>query len=99
MTTGDADIVKLRADDVVWRQVGDEVMILDTASSEYLSVNRTGAVLWPLLLEGCTRQGLATALVEQFQLDEATASADAGNFLASLAALKLIEVSAPGSDA
>jgi len=65
-----AHVVKLRTDELVWRQVGDEVLILDAASSQYLSVNETGSALWPLLLEGCQRADLAQSLVTRFGVDE-----------------------------
>jgi hypothetical protein len=77
-------LVKLRTDDLVWRQVGDEVMVLDLATSQYLSVNPTGSVLWPLLVEGSRRDDLVRELVEHFEVDEATAAADTEAFLSSL---------------
>lgn len=77
-------LVKLRTDDLVWRQVGDEVMVLDLATSQYLSVNPTGSVLWPLLVEGSQRGDLVRELVEHFEVDEATAAADTETFLSSL---------------
>ncbi|HMK96373.1 MAG TPA: PqqD family protein [Acidimicrobiales bacterium] len=87
------DFVKVRSDDVVWRQVGDEVLLLDTSTSEYLSVNRTGSALWPLLMEGCRRGDLARALVERFGIEEATAANDAERFLSSLQELGLLQAS------
>jgi hypothetical protein len=85
------DIVKLRSDNLVWRQVGNELMVLDTNSSEYLSVNKTGAVLWQLLLAGSTRATLAEALAESFQIDLTTAASDAEKFVSSLEDLGLLE--------
>lgn len=84
-------ILKLRQDNVVWRQVGDEVMILDTASSEYLSVNTTGSALWPLLLEGSSLGDLSSALVDKFGVGEDTAAADASAFVASLEQMGLLQ--------
>ncbi|MGH9104679.1 MAG: PqqD family protein [Acidimicrobiales bacterium] len=83
--------VKLRTDDVAWRQVGDEVMLLDTNTSQYLSVNRTGTALWPLLIDGCEASRLTQALVEEFEVDQARASADAEAFLSSLRELGLLQ--------
>lgn len=91
MDQSNHEVLKLRTDNVVWRQVGDEVMVLDTNSSEYLSVNKTGSVLWPLLLAGCSRAELAQALADKFQIDSTTASTDADNFVSSLAELGLLE--------
>lgn len=87
----EAPPVKLRPDKVVWRQVGDEVMVLDTGSSQYLSVNPTGTYLWPMLIEGCPRPQLVQALVDKFDIDEQTASSDVEKFLSSLQDLGLLE--------
>lgn len=77
-------LVKLRTENLVWRQVGDEVIVLDMATSQYLSVNPTGAVLWRLLVEGSRLDDLVRELVEHFEVDEATAAADTEAFLSSL---------------
>ena len=91
MEQSNQDLVKLRTDNLVWRQVGDEVMVLDAASSQYLSVNKTGTVLWPLLLEGCHRAELIQALKTSFEVDDATAASDAEKFLSSLRDLGLLQ--------
>jgi hypothetical protein len=91
LSQSDQSVVKLRSDDLAWRQVGDEVIVLDTNNSEYLSVNKTGSVLWELLLVGCTRADLARALAEHFQIDDTGASSDAENFVSSLEGLGLLE--------
>ena len=91
MSQGDQSVLKLRTDDLAWRQVGDEVVVLDTGNSEYLSVNKTGSLLWELLLAGCTRADLARALAENFEVDDIGATTDAENFVSSLEDLGLLE--------
>jgi hypothetical protein len=86
-----AQLVRLHTDELTWRQVGDEVLILDAASSQYLSVNQTGSALWPLLLQGCRRADLSQSLVTRFGVDEGTAAADAEKFLSSLRELGLLD--------
>ncbi|HET9059905.1 MAG TPA: PqqD family protein [Acidimicrobiales bacterium] len=83
--------LKLRPDELVWRQVGDEVVLLDTASSQYISVNRSGAVMWPLLARGCEYSALVEALVAQFDISHDKADLDAGAFVRSLEDLHLLE--------
>ena len=91
MHQSDQVIVKLRADNLMWRQVGNELMVLDSSSSEYLAVNKTGVALWHLLLAGATRAVLAEALAENFHIDLATAATDAERFVSSLEDLGLLE--------
>jgi Coenzyme PQQ synthesis protein D (PqqD) len=91
--TPDADKVKLREDAVAWREVEDEIVALDLASSEYVSVNRSGAVIWPLLVEGTTTAECAGRLVDEYGLDSSDAARDVDQFLEALAARNLLETS------
>ena len=83
--------VKLRAEGVVWRQVGDEVVLLDVDSGRYLSVNRTGAILWPLLMSGCETTRLVDELVERYGVSEEQAKEDTGRFLASMREMGILD--------
>jgi len=78
--------LKLR-DGLVWRQVAGEVVVLDTTTSQYLSVNQSGAVLWPLLSNGCRFEELAAALAQHYGLSPEAAAKDAESFIASLTEL------------
>lgn len=80
-------LLKLR-EDLVWRQVGDEIMVLDTATSEYLSVNSSGALLWALLAEGCRPEDLVRVLIDRFGIDRETAEVDTQRFLSLLEEIK-----------
>lgn len=86
-----SDVVRLRADRLEWREVEGEIVALDTAASEYLAVNRTGAVLWPLLAAGTTREALASALAGSFDVAPEAAAGDVDRFLAELEARGLLE--------
>lgn len=52
-------------------------------SDRYLTLNRSGARLWPLLIAGIPTGGSVDELVESYQLDDATAIADVDRLLAS----------------
>ena len=78
------ETLRLRSDDVEWRVVGDEVIALHLPSSTYLAVNAVGATVWPKLVEGGTREQLVAAVLERFDVDEATARRDLDAFLADL---------------
>jgi hypothetical protein len=87
--------VKLRSEGLSWRQVGDEVVLLDTKSAEYLSVNRTGAFLWPRMVQGCTVTELTEALADHFGVSAEQAATDTDSFLDSLRQLGLLEEEYP----
>lgn len=76
-----ADRIRLRTDDVEWREADGEVVVLDMRDSTYFAVNRTGAAVWPELVEGATREDLVQRLVDRFDVDEGTAAEDLDRFL------------------
>lgn len=71
----------VRQDDLSWRRVDDEVVVLDLRSSRYLSLNGSGALLWEALAEGADEDQLAAALVDEYDIDRARAEQDARAFL------------------
>lgn len=76
---------------VEWRRVDGEIVALDLISSSYVSINGSGAVLWPSLDAGATRETLVARLVEEFDLSQGDATHDVHAFLAELSRLRLLE--------
>jgi hypothetical protein len=70
-----------RANDLSWREIDEEVIILDLGSATYLKLNPAGAVLWKLLEPGATLGELTTMLADHFGLDTQEAQGDAVAFL------------------
>lgn len=83
-------MVKLRDDAVEWRMVEGEVVALDLRDSTYLAINPSGAVLWPLLVDGADRAALVDRLADHYGLDDETATRDVAAFLAGLDERKLL---------
>jgi hypothetical protein len=86
-----ADQLKVRADALEWRKVEGEIVALDLRRSLYLAINPSGAVLWPALVEGATRDELVEKLCVECGLDGATAEADTDVFIEDLAEHDLLE--------
>jgi hypothetical protein len=70
-------VLRLDPGAVQWREVQGEVIAVDLRNSRYLSVNRSGALLWPLLWRGTTITELARVLMDRWSLDEPVAHRDA----------------------
>jgi Coenzyme PQQ synthesis protein D (PqqD) len=83
--------LRLRSDDLSWREIDGEIVAVDVASSAYLSSNPAGTLLWKMLAEGTTRESLATGLVDTFALDRRRAERDVETFLDNLAERGLLE--------
>jgi hypothetical protein len=84
-------VVRLRNRALEWREIEGEIVGVDLDKSEYLAINRSGAVLWPALAQGATKSELAAKLVETFDLDPDAAAKDVDAFIAALSDQGLIE--------
>jgi hypothetical protein len=82
--------MKVRSEDVMWREVAGEVVILDLKTSTYLSTNATGTCLWKLLQEDCTLKDLQASVVETYGVDIETATKDVQAFLEMLRSNELL---------
>ena len=83
--------IRLRTRDLEWRKIEGEIVAIDLDESIYLTVNRSGATLWPLLVEGAPTEALARALAEAFHLTPAEAEQDVTVFLEALEQAGLLE--------
>jgi hypothetical protein len=78
-------LLKLKEQDVHWREIDGEIIALEGQGSLYLAANPAGAVLWRALVDGTTRDGLAEELVRVYGIDRERALADVGSFVDALA--------------
>jgi hypothetical protein len=82
--------VRLRSEDLQWKELDDEIVVLDSKEGTYLAINGSGAVLWPRLAAGATMPELVQALVDAYRLEEDVAKRDTQEFVASLGARGLL---------
>jgi len=81
---------RLRVDDVVWREVGEDLVVLELSTSTYLTLNGSAKQLWIGLAEGGTVPGLVDKLTTLYGISDEQASTDTEAFLAALAERKLL---------
>lgn len=77
--------LRLRDDDLDWRQIDDEIVVLDARDATYLTLNGPGALLWGLLDKSATRDELVAALLAAYEVDASVAGRDTDAFLEMLA--------------
>ena len=82
--------LRLRTDDLDWRELEGEIVALDLRESEYFAVNRTGTLLWRAVADGASRAELVALLVEEFGLTETAAAADVDRFVTDLERRRLV---------
>ncbi|HWD53966.1 MAG TPA: PqqD family protein [Acidimicrobiales bacterium] len=78
------DPIVARSDDLETRSVENELVLLDLRTQTYLSLNRTGARLWPLMVEGTDRAALVDALRQRHDVPVETAERDVDTLVAQL---------------
>jgi hypothetical protein len=77
--------------DVAWREIEGDIVVLDLTGAAYYSVSASGVVLWPSLVEGCTLDQLTDRLVERFSIDRQVAERDVRAFIETLSGEGLLE--------
>ena len=83
--------LRIRPGAVEWRELEQEVVAVDTRKSVYMAVNRSGAILWPALLEGTTFDELVERLAGSYGLDRDAAERDVDTFVRALDEQDLLE--------
>ena len=71
---------------LILRQIGNTwaVFPISDALTDYgniMKLNETGAFMWNMLKDGCTREELVHALIKEYSIDSDKAEASADSFL------------------
>ena len=79
------------------RKVAGTWAVLPTGASSIdftgiLTLNESGCMLWGLLKEGCTREDMAKALTEEYEVSFEEALADIDAFIEKLAKANCIDL-------
>ncbi len=82
--------LSLDAERAVWREVGNEIVILDVPTATYLTLNSSAVTLWKRLGEGASPAELAAELVAIYEISEDKATAHVQGFLRALQERSLI---------
>ena len=82
-------------DGFVLREVAGNTVVVPLGNehtfSNMLKLNETGKLLWERLTKGATLEELCSLLVEEYEVDETTAKADAERFVSTLQKWNIIE--------
>jgi hypothetical protein len=98
-------VTSLRSDAVICRRdnrylsnpVGDEVVLLNLDSGDYLGFNKVAAFIWSLLERPLRVSDLEKELCARFQVDSATCHRETLDFLDRINRLGLLGIEAPQS--
>jgi hypothetical protein len=76
--------MQLRTDDLSWREVDEDVVVLDERTWKYVHLNATASLLWRALADGASEAELNERLVEAFPESRDQVAADVAAFLEDL---------------
>ena len=78
------------SNDFVWKEVGDQVVILHLNSGNYNSLNDTASLIWKGLMDGLNPEMITKKLCEVFTIDEVAAKKDTEDMIQQFLAKKAI---------
>jgi Coenzyme PQQ synthesis protein D (PqqD) len=76
--------MKLRVDDLTWREIDGELVVLDLRSSTYLTTNASATFLMKQLADERTDGELVDALAAEFAIPRVNAERDVQAFVVDL---------------
>ena len=87
--------MKIKSDYILKKIAGSYVVVpVRTRAVDFsgiIKLSETGAFLWEILSKGAEKETLLAHMLEEYEVDEATASADIDRFLRKLQESDLIE--------
>jgi hypothetical protein len=82
--------LKFDPERALWREVGDELVIFEVATTTYLTLNSSARTLWKHLADGASPVELTAELVATYAIAEDMAARDVERFLEALEARSLL---------
>jgi hypothetical protein len=79
-------------DDVVFREIDGESVLLDLASGEYYGLNEVGTRIWSLFVAGAGPAQVLSGLRREYEADEAVLRRDLLELLGELQARGLVRI-------
>jgi hypothetical protein len=80
----------IKQNDISVRKIQGEIFILDRKNSIIHSFNKVGAFIWDRLQSATSTKEIVMAVIEQFDVDESTATTDTVEFIKELKDKELI---------
>ncbi len=84
---------KTKTGDIIWRQIGDEIVVIKDDGLAVHVLNKTAAHIWKMCQEGHSPEEIAADLCQHFEVELKEAITDTKDLLANLRKLGLLETS------
>ncbi|MFN5146920.1 MAG: PqqD family protein [Bacteroidota bacterium] len=73
-------------------QLGQELVLMDTKTGDYLGINAVGTHIWNLLAGSKSVQELVADLISRFEVTESQCQTEVENFLSDLEKRKMVSL-------
>jgi hypothetical protein len=81
------------SEDIVWRELGGEVLILDLASQHYFGLTGSGSDMWQLIAKHGSSDTVLDCMLAKYGVEPANLRADFEKLVDELAAKGMLRVS------
>lgn len=88
------DAVFVRKSDVLDTEIDNDLVLLDIVNSKYYGMQEVGLRIWQLLEVPSSMDAICAALLEEYDVDEATCRQDVMDFMQKLSEAELITLQA-----
>lgn len=78
------------SDDVTWRDVDEEMIVLHLPTGKYYTFNNTGHLVWQQLAKGKDTSEITSEIMNKYEVDKETANRDLTTFIDGLKKHNLI---------
>ncbi|MCL7488337.1 MAG: PqqD family protein [Desulfobulbaceae bacterium] len=78
------------SDEVTWRDVDEEMIVLHLPTGKYYTFNNTGHLVWQQLAEGKDTSEITSQIMDKYEVDRETAIRDLSAFISGLKEHNLI---------
>ncbi len=78
--------------DVIWRELGGEVVMLDLASQHYFGLTGSGSEMWQLIAQHGSAGSVIECMLAKYDVDPANLRADFEKLVDELAAKGMLRV-------
>lgn len=72
------------SDNIAWREVNQEIIILNMKSGEYFTLNDVGQKVWLFIINGSCVADIKKNLISEFDVSEEHAESDIESFIQGL---------------
>ncbi len=84
------DVAPARGPDVIWRKMGEEMVLLNVKNENYYSLNEVGSRVWELIDGQATPDQIASRVAEEYDAPEEQVESDVMELLRDLRLQELV---------